>query len=319
MIPQIEYKNFQSKRKFGVEIEVGSKNTHQKLCQMVDATIGHKKCLQMEWGYTCNNNYWCVKPDSSCGDTGKKEDAYGYEVVSPASHGSKHLKSIEAVSRSLTNNGANVNKYCGLHCQVDIGEYSYSQAINILAYWYKSETYFGGMVPEHRITNAHCKLFSQNMFNRRRWEKCKSAIELWNVSKPRTLEAAGKRSAITLINYFRTYHNEGNLYNEQFDGFKRPTVELRLPEGTIDCRNVKNWCRMFVHFVESVKGREFPENMNLISDIDEFLEALGLRMNNTCVLSPGLHETRNWVLKRLVKYSKNDKIRELAYKKIIKN
>jgi len=308
----VKYAAFQTKRRFGVEIEINRHLNQQRLVNIVNDAVGDKLCEQTGWGYSCNNTRWIVKPDSSCGDLGDREkDGGGYEIASAVGSTSKHINKIEAVVDALKQSKAEVNPFCGLHVQVEIRDFSDQQAATLLAYWCRIERIIGHAVPKHRIQNLHCKFHT---LNKKLWpsaELTTNAKDFWHIMKLKSsLGAPAKRNTMTLINYQRT-----KSHSYEWDLFDRPTVELRLPESSLDSYDVKNWARLFVHFVETCANKEFPKTLQL-AKFDEMLEILGLRdsQSQSSILSPGLFETKCWLLHRFQKYARSQQVSRVVSK-----
>jgi len=294
----LKYINFNSKRRFGIEIEINRHLTQQQLVSMVKKVVGEKKCVISGWGYDCNNTNWIIKTDSTCGDQGNKDlDGGGYEVASAVGKGVKHLKRIDGVTKILKESQAQINQYCGFHCQVEIKDFTTTQAATLLAYWCKIENWISHMVPPNRVNHKFCQFFTL----RDKWNqiaKVTDAAEFWNLMKLRRLDPSAKRTSISLINYQRTHST-----SSEWSNFDRPTVELRVPECSLDAYNLKNWTRFFVHFVETCANKPFP-NLKPVA-FKEFLEIAGLQSpDGFSILSPGLFETKCWLLHRLEKYCK---------------
>lgn len=300
---QVFYSGFESNRRFGVEIEVNRAVSQNKLKQIIDSQLGSGNCDITGWCYSCNNNRWIVKTDSSCGDTGNVKDGGGYEIASAVGSGSKHLLNIQKVVKSLKHHKVKINKFCGLHCQVEIRDFCNTKAANLLAVWCKLEKIMAQMVPPERRNSMHCKFFTMHPDMASQWAKAKKSInvgEFWSVMKLRRLDAPAKRTAISLISFQRTNSTASDWYN-----FDRSTVELRFPECSLDFYDIKNWARLFVHFVESNNTTTFPSNLEHV-DLQGALSLLGLgssRDKNPIVLSAGLYETKCWLLHRLQRYS----------------
>lgn len=313
----LTYVPFKSQRRFGVEIEVNRKLTTKALTTAVDTALSKKITSVDRWGYSCNNKNWIVKPDSSCGDTGNKNnDGGGYEIVSAVGRGSKHLLNIDNVTQALLESKAQVNPFCGLHCQVEIKDFNENQAAILLAYWCKIEDIMSQAVPQHRRGSYHCVPHTK----RKMWSKInhKTSIrDFWEIMRLRDLGPSGKRNTITLVNYQRT-----NVTSGQWSRFDRPTVELRYPESSLYSYDVKNWARLFVHFVEHISTAAGPANYSP-SNLQDCLAILGLDHHygdSFGILSPGLHETCCWFLFRLYKYASTQSLKAevLAYyKKIV--
>ncbi len=298
----VTYLPFDSKRRFGVEIEINRHLPPETLSKIVNVALGSPKCSTKHYHLTCGNTKdWYVKPDSSCGDLGNKsQDGGGYEVVSSVGKGVRHISRIESVAKALLEGGAVANRHCGFHCHVEIKDFVQRQAAILLAYWCKIESIISHMVPTHRLKTHHCKLLTRNKKDFPKAKKAKHWEEFWDVMRLKKLGSEAKRTSLTLVNYQRTNSNSSNWQN-----FNRPTVELRLPEGSLTAHDIKNWTRLFIHFVENTAYRSFPTNVNA-SGFNETLEILGLRNQDSfAILSPGLYETKVWLLQRLYQYARN--------------
>jgi hypothetical protein len=101
---------------------------------------------------------------------------------------------------------------------------------------------------------------------------------------------------MNLVNFYRSL---------QLKTFKRPTVEFRFPEGTLVSQSIKNWARILINFV----NRMALENLNFESlqtvNLTKTLEILGLGgdKDKFYLLSPGLHDSKIWLLKRIIRYA----------------
>lgn len=299
------YRTFDSRRRFGVEMEVNRKLTQQQLSQLVKIAHGNHPVDITGWGYTNNNVLWTVKPDSTCGDAGEG----GFEVVSPALEGVHHLLDVGRVATSLEKGGAVVNNNCGLHVHVEIKDFGDADAATLLAHWFKIEKVVVNMVPRHRTNGdggKYCRLFAK----KGSLPKEEFGIaEFWALYRPKKLDPKGKRTSITLVNYART-----KLYDGEWDYFDRPTVELRLPEGTLDAENVMNWARFFICFVEAVKGKPFPASVGA-ENIEGVMNILGLAAEGKpLILSPGLYATKRWILNRIIEFGRSAKMKDSAKK-----
>ena len=305
----VSYISFCSKRRFGVELEVNKKLSPDDLANATNRALdGNHRCYTSGWGHTYASDGWCVKPDSSCGDLGDKSlDGGGYEVVSSPGKGSRHLRRVAEVAAALAKAGAKTNKHCGLHCHVEIKDFTIREAAILLAYWCKIEPLLIHVVPRHRLETHHCKLFTKQSKKFSTVKSCRDWADFWDAMKLRRYNASDKRTALTLVNYQRTHSTAMD-----WETFNRPTVELRLPEGTLIPHDVKNWVRLFVHFVENISTWDFPSSVGA-ANLEESLEIMGLRSSDGfAVLSPGLHETKCWLLHRLLTHSRSSMIKSRA-------
>ena len=306
----IDYLTFKSNRRFGVEFEVNRQITQQGLVEAVRAAIPKVQCHIEGWHYDCNNAGWVVKTDSSCGDQGNKHlDGGGYEIVSCVGSGIEHLLNIERVAESLSKAGAITNNHCGFHCHVEINDLEAVNAATLLAYWCKIEPLMGNIVPKHRLRSKHCKFFTKHRTKFPAVVAISDPLRFWELMKLRTLGPEAKRTTLTLVNYQRTKFPDGS-----FGAFNRPTVELRLPEGTVNPFDVKNWVRLFIHFVDTCSFKHFPCGIQA-ANFKESLEILGLLTpdSDVSVLSPGLFETKIWLLNRLYTYASTSQLRKEVF------
>ena len=303
---EIDYQAFDSKRRFGVEFEVNRAITQQALVNAVLKAIPKSNCKIEGWHYDCGNPSWVVKTDSSCGDHGNKQlDGGGFEIVSCVGQGLDHLLNIEKVATELRAAGAVVNNHCGFHCHVEVADLETVQAATLLAYWCKIEPLMGNAVPIHRLRSRHCKFFTKHRTKFPAIVNMNDPVRFWESMRLRTLGPEAKRTTATLVNYQRTKYGQG-----EWSGFNRPTIELRLPEGTVNAFDAKNWVRFFIHFVENCSFKHFPNNVRNAT-LMETLELMGMHTEDKfTVQSAGLLETKIWFLNRLYTYSTNTLLRK---------
>jgi len=288
-------------------MEVNSKLPMASLLHAVNSTGAFARTVP--WGYSINNQDWEIKPDSTCGDMGKKEiDGGGFEAISPPHSGFSHLNEIEKVAEALARSGAQVNNHCGVHCHVEIKDFDTVCAATLAAYWCKIEKIISNMTPRHRTAHAtskYCRLLTtKHTIEKKKYDPG----SFWQLIKPKNLGPTGKRTAISFVNYLRSKSSSSQW--ENFVG--RCTVELRLPEGSVNSLDVKNWVRMFVHFVESCRSRPFPDDISFVSSLKEALHVLGLQSNadeEFWLLSPGLFDTKVWVLNRILRFSESESLK----------
>ena len=89
------------------------------------------------------------------------------------------------------------------------------------------------------------------------------------------------------------------ITKEKFD---RKTIELRLPEGTLESEDVASWVKIMVMFVDNMVSAYMPENLSPIKDLKEFFQIIGLEQKDCFViLSEGLYKTKLWICRRIDK------------------
>lgn len=306
----VNYLSFDAKqRRFGVEIEVNRDVSQNELRKI----IGCPNTEITGWGPTNNNSHWVIKTDSSCGNTGKKGDGGGYEVVSPAKNGIDHIWNIGIVAKKLKDSNVKINDYCGFHCNVEIKDFQHDELAILLGRWVKIERIIANIAHPRRSqspSNLYCVLFRDKYKNIIEGTKTLNKFDFWELVKPRGLDTTYRRTSITVVNYLRSVSN-----SYEWEHFKRHTVELRIPEGSLEQDDVMNWTRMFVQFVNTCKNPnvEFPLDINKDCSLRESFKILGLsEIDNFGILSHGLLTTKIWILNRVLKFATNEKLKQEA-------
>lgn len=298
----VQYVKFATKRCFGVEVEVNRKLTIQKLTEVVGtADAKHRVHSSTSYAQDYSNNYWHVKFDRSCGTTpaaGHQQEG-GWEIASYKASGAKDLLKIEKVIKAVNDAGAEVNNNCGFHIHVEIADFSTEQASTLIAYWMKIEKMVCEILPKHRRNNIYSRLLTDK-FRVNTSPKVYNPTSLWMLVRPPSFDNEHRRVSLNIANFALQAHN-------------RRTVELRLPEGTTNSKDVKNWIRLFTHFVESCKYRNFPDSLSAVIDLRECATILGLYNDNPFfLLSKGLYETKNWFFRRALKLAVSKRIQNEA-------
>lgn len=308
MMP-LKYKKFDTKRRFGVEFEFGKELTRQRVAKII-RSVSPIQVDTMTYAQSINNNSWHVKEDRTCGSTGYR----GVEVASFVCSGINALLHIADVAEALQDNGAQVNRHCGLHIHVDIHDFSINKVGILMAYWLKIENMLELALPAHRSGNHFCRKYiekaddlqplirrdnkiiktvlgydvnSKGFRNAPIW----SARKIWNTFRPALYENTDRRVNLNLMNYVQSLDNE----------WGRKTVEFRWPEGTLNGNDIKNWVRLFVSFIDHCRHLKFPKNISSVG-LEETLSILGLghEGDDFYILSEGLMETKTWFLERII-------------------
>lgn len=314
---EVTYRCFSSKRKFGIEIEVEKNKTQEEISDAIGTVA--KRPIQIsggQWAQSTHNTYWHVKYDSTCGPKGKGKDNGGWEVASFVASGYKDLLEIEHVANSLKVLGCNVNDNCGLHIHVDVSDFSKEQISVLTAYWLKVEAWFSQAVPSIRTENKYCKLITKSKAKNLSFDTHYASTTLWDIIKPTNFaihENDQKKMSLNMVGIAQRFHYEDQ--GETCPPGVRQTVEFRMPEGTLDGKEVKNWVRLFVLFVETCKISKMPPNIAPATSIEEVMKCLGFSdPDKFYLLSKGLHETKTWLLKRIKSYGTHKSKREATDK-----
>jgi hypothetical protein len=291
---------FISQRNFGVELEVSDTKTQEEIKEFIKRATD-REILVSGYAQTFGNRHWHVKTDSTCGPLGHGKDK-GFEIASFIASGRQDLRDIGRVADALATGGVEVNNNCGLHVHVNIADFSPSQAGVLMARWIKIEPWIKQAVPRHRKNNKYSKFLYTARAKRFDMFQTYDALDFWNLLRPTNFsiyENMQKRVALNMINYAAALSN--------FDPYapKRETAEFRFPEGTLSGREIVNWVRLFVMFVETSKDQGMPKNLMPAVELDQVLEILGFRNPDAFyLLDEDLYETKVWLLERMMTYGK---------------
>jgi hypothetical protein len=319
----IDYKKFETNRCFGVELEVSSvkinktcrstlKNAwtdkegvgHPKIqkedLRNIIQTVSDKDIRITDWAQTSNNSYWHVKYDSTCGPLGKNKDQGGWEVASFKAKGIRDLQHIGKVADALNSAGVEVNNNCGFHIHVDASDFLPKHVAVTVARWLKIEPWICRMLPPHRRKNKYCKLL--NKYFKHLLSVPYDAEDFWQVIKPSNLdihENPQKKVALNLVNYISALYNEQHVWCDATQN--RKTIELRLPEGTLQQEEIIHWVMLFLLFVDISKKHPMPNNFKEAT-LDEFMACVGLEEGEGCVLARDLFDLKKWIFHRMIKW-----------------
>lgn len=295
MYSEIKYRSFQLLRTFGVELEVSNTVPKYKIKNAIKA-VSKWPVKTLGWGYSVDNSEWEIKDDSTCGPAGASGPK-GYEIASFVGSCKDQLQHIADVADHLRKKKVEVTDFCGLHIHAWAGGLSVEQVAVIAAYWMKMETFLSMVVPPRRRSNEFCRHLGQKAKWHINRTQRHEAGAFWDLIKPEDLspfDNQDRRATLNLVNFAR-----GIWYPL---GHRRKTLELRWPEGTLNGRNVLNWTRLFLHFIETCKDRSMPDDL-LQADMPQALAYLGLHHENNCfyILSEELMEVKTWLLERLIR------------------
>jgi len=283
-----------STRPFGVEFEIGNEVTQGLISNVIKSNSNYPVEVTSSWGQSINNNYWHVKYDSTCGANGKKID-HGWEIASFKASGLQELKHIAAVAVSLRNAGCLVNTNCGFHIHADVSDFTKSQMGLLLARWLKIEPFICNAVPFSRVNNYFCRLISKHKILD--FRKKYKPTELWDVLKPCDFnihDNVQKKVTLNTVNFAQSIQNGMSKHT-------RNTIELRMPEGTLDSGNVEGWVGFFVNFVDHSKTTNISSNLSSVNSLKKFFLFAGLS-NDRIVANRNLLNVKLWFVKRFYKF-----------------
>jgi hypothetical protein len=309
---ETKYKAFTSKRKFGVEFELSNNLDLSELHAVLTKASPDKNVYQHNsWAQTDDNNeYWHIKRDSTCGPEGKTKqiEKYGYEVASYVGKGVKDILHMGKVAEAMKKDGAKINKHCGIHIHASADGLTAEQVGVIMAYWVKIERTMFQSCPPSRRRNKYCRSLRRRVPVRTKL----TPIQFWEKIRPGNLNTHENNDKKVSVNTVGFTASQQGCY-----GVKN-TLELRMPEASLEKADIINWIRLYLNFVESTKKAKMPLSRQ-VANVKDTLQILGLQgVQNFFILSSGLYETKLWFLNRIIQYSTMPTLVKEA-KKIVKD
>lgn len=319
----LEYRKFNSTRNFGVEFEVSPNFTREELSNLVQEFEKNRekpRSVRVEgtlsnvngWGETYSNDYWHIKYDSTCGPLGKKKDN-GWEIASYIASGNEDVQSIGDLAQYLNDLRVETNKNCGLHIHADVSDFKQKEMGILHSHWFIVEKLILQSVPSHRRNNKYCQPFSKK--HSVQYTMSATCPEsLWNSIKPTNFYPHENNDKKVVLNSVGYAHG---LYDAKYS---RKTLELRLPECILEKDHVENWIRLYLHFIDTTKNRDFIDYSAKTSknNLDYCLWVLGLEENGDAfaILDEPLHKLKLWFLNRIIKNSTIKSLQKSCDKKI---
>lgn len=311
-------RKFPIKRHFGVELEVSNLGIIDNtvfaveipyLKKIVSEHTTRKVVAIDEWSQSIDNYYWHIKYDATCGELGKGPGfPRGWEVASFKASGWYDLVHIADIADQLASHGIRVNRHCGLHIHADISDFNVNQAAVLAARWIKVEQWLKQAVPKSRRSNKYCKSLASR--TKYKLDQKYTPLEFWEIIRPTNTnphENAQKRVTLNFVNYVAALQAKEIHY---FGEPKRPTVELRLPEGTLDAESIIRWVQLLLLFVTTSKVASMPSNMAPEKDFSNVLAYLGLDSTDW------RGELREWFIKRINNYGQPAYLKKVKQKKL---
>ena len=254
-----------------------------------------------------------VKYDSSCGKNfvWKTQKDPGWEIVSFKASTLDDLEEICNVAEQIKEDGSLPNNNCGFHIHADVSDFTIKDIGVFFSRWIKIEEKLCSALPIRRLKNPFCKLISKS----KKFLKSNSYTpeDIWSKIKPTNLsphENPQKKYAINSVSLAASLKSGLSVSELQQSPSQRCTLELRLPEGTLEKEDIKNWVLLFLSILDSAKNSEVSPNLLAVRYKKDFF--------NYCGISENL-ELRNWFEKRVSlfkkeheDYKKEQKVKKLA-------
>lgn len=230
-----------SNRTFGVEIELVGLGTWDAARALTSAGLS---AAAESYNHT-TRSHWKVVTDASVPG--------GCEVVSPILSGYDGLRDLTVAMRALEAAGARINRSCGLHVHVGIGDLNPKQIKGVVGRYLKLEPIIDAWMPQSRRGSGamYCASNTQ-LGNHMNGEEQRYAVNqtlaalrfarddvasIWAAATPGA--RASRYHKLNLASYWR-----------------QGTIEFRQHSGTVDALKATNWVRFLLALVE--KGAAAP-------------------------------------------------------------
>jgi hypothetical protein len=288
-------RSFKYNRRFGIELEVGGEYD----CWWIANAIGLHSTRQIvprdTWGQSINNRSWHVKKDATCGGYGRGYD-YGWEIASPVGRTAEDLSHFGHVAESLKQDGLMVNGNCGLHVHVEVMDWGEEEAGRFMSQWLRVERVLMHSVPDRRRENTYCRPCRPLIDHRKKFH---APEEVYEAYRPRSLKShfnTWRRYTINWVNFEIALEKKGN--------HGRKTLELRLPEGSLNRVDVVNWPKLVLRLAQRSDELPFAQRTNAV-ELQEVISILGLgnEGDTFMVLDEDCFYLKHWLLRRIMLYS----------------
>lgn len=232
-------------RRFGLEIELNSfdKRNFKKdplipgeipkgsleLGLMIRDLIPDSKVVLKTWHPIHNNDFWIIKPDSSC----------GIEICTPVFRANQDYNKIDKVINEIKNKYKHLlDDRCSFHVHVDVSDLNEMELASVLSYWIKCESVFMDSMPINRKKNRYCMLIGSL-----------DIIQHDTIIEPNFLiKRLGSQKYFSL----NTFH---------YSRDNRKSIEFRIAgkEFCSEPEDAINWTKLIIHFVECAKKMPIPK------------------------------------------------------------
>lgn len=232
-------------RTVGIELEVktGSGNTHARTATAL--TRAGVETHDESYNHT-TRPHWKIVSDASLGRG-------GMEIVSPVLT-AETIAQVDTVCSTINARSTSVDRQCGFHLHVGIGDLSVKELAQLCKGLAKYERLAGHLCPESRRAGSYSAYNLGNAVDERahfaRIDDTVKQYERGNLSAP-----DAKRILVSIAQPRGRY----SFFNFQnLVAPNRPdTLEVRVHSGTTDRDKIRNWARVWCLVVDSFKCTNF--------------------------------------------------------------
>ena len=222
---------------FGIELEIIPAPGFERSFPQRVLNALREAGINARSNYYSGSDYsvWQVKPDSSVYIRRNGQTHYGCEIVSPVmNEGQAAFDQIAEVCNVLTQNGAKVNRNCGMHVHVGIRQRSADEIRNVVRAYGEFKDQIDSVLPLSRRNAAYAQPVWRPHYREaflQRLESCTSIQSICSLIESNTRN--GRYAALSLSPFRRI-----------------GTIEFRQHSGTYDALKAVNWAKWCLAFVE---------------------------------------------------------------------
>ena len=162
----------------------------------------------------------------------------GFEINTMPASGQKFIDQLRAIAEALNEDGAQVDRSCGLHNHVDCRDLTWYDMRKVILLWMEIESAIYMMVPKARRENHYCLPI------RGRFLKALECFKMPHASKValmRTIYGTGLIKSLKQEKYHESRYSVLNVHSWVYRG----SLEFRLPPGTTVFDKFYGWASLF--------------------------------------------------------------------------
>jgi len=257
-------------QRFGIELEYNSFSDNSEENKLPSGILEaadilrealNKTIYVSTWHTTVGNDYWVIKPDSSC----------GFEVCSPILKNNNDISDLKKVIQSLRKKGKFISdKRCSFHVHFELKETSNEYLSNLIISWVRLELFFFSLLPNYRKQTNYAQMLSLS--------------PLFFCNKDLNNFKLNQEMVVNFIKEYKFYSI--NLYH--FKKSNRNTIEFRVMDSSA-CLNEDYaiyWIYLLNKFMKACSVNNYFEqgllNLDLIkwASMEESLSFLKIKKND---------------------------------------
>ena len=186
------------------------------------------KFVYEDYNHKCYDDHFKLVLDVSV-DISKE----GVECVSPILHGEEGMAKLQKACKALNDNGAKVDRLCGMHIHIGVPGMGSKQFVNVFRNYQRCEEAIDSFMPKSRRNNAYCCSLKEIDM-----EHCSSHNRLLEL----LTEGPARGTRYYKVNA------------ESWEKYK--TIEFRQHQGTTDFTKISNWIRFCVALIRYSMGQK---------------------------------------------------------------